>query len=496
MAFKELRGFLAALEAEGELKKINSEVDWDEEIGAIYQEAIIKKSPAILMTNIRDYKNTHGKKISMLNEANLKRVCIALDRPKDSAYKDLVNMWRTRIKTPIKPVLVSSGPCKEVIHKDREVDLLEFPVPRIHPLDGGRYILTWAMVITKDPETGWVNAGVYRGMVLDKNSIGVLYQKNQHWALHGAKYAKMGKPMPVAAVIGPEPVIMMTASTKCPPNISEYDIAGAIRQEPFELVKCETVDLEVPAAAEIVLEGEMSLDPSTFRLEGPFGEYPGHYTSLGPELRPVFKVNCITHREDPLFTIQVSGVVPAVSPELQGNLSSMVFVGFANTAFMLDYLEGLGIPGVVDYAAYGPGSAISIVSIRQQYYGHAKQIASALWVTPRNHDSKYVIVVDEDIDVRDLHKVMLAIGNRTQGGKSINIYKDTHGGELDPGIHPDEKKKRGGLSNYDRVLIDATWPYEWEAREEWGGLKHPPGCRSSEKMIAGVRDRWREFGLT
>lgn len=179
-------------------------------------------------------------------------------------------------------MLVSQGPCKEVIHKDGQVDLFEFPVPKLHPLDGGKYILTWHIIITKDPETSWVNVGIYRGMLQDKNSIGVLLASYAHWGAHAAKYRAMGKPMPVAACIGVDLVTMFVSTSASPFGASEYDVIGAVRGEPLELVEAETVDLEVPASAEIVLGGEISLDPATFRPEVPFGNIREIIQALEP----------------------------------------------------------------------------------------------------------------------------------------------------------------------------------------------------------------------
>lgn len=495
MAFKDLREYLNELEAKAELQRIKAEVDWDEEIGAIAQEALARQAPALLFEDIKDYKNTPGRRVSMLYDSSMRRVRIALGLPEDCPRTEMIKIWRERSKNLIKPMLLSTSPCKEVIKKGNEVNLFDFPTPKLHPKDGGRYILTCHLVITKDPETGWVNVGTYRGMMLDKNSIGMLYTVTQHWGQHGTKYRDMGKPMPIAVAIGVEPVTWMISISSCPEGVNEYDMIGAIRQEPLELVKCETIDMEVPAAAEIVLEGEMSFDPKDFRLEGPFGEYPGHYTALGAEPRPVFKVNCVTYRQNPILTSAIPGVSPSVSPELPGNQGDHASMGVANSAFTWDYLENVGVRGITGIASFGPAGGFTVVSINKQYYGHAQQVAAALWASSRAGSSKYVVVVDSDIDATDLNKVVLALCNRTAGGDSVIIYPGSFGGALDPAVHPDVKRKLGGLSRWDRVLIDATWPYEWEAREEWGWLKHPPACRTSEEMIGKVKNRWKEYGF-
>lgn len=495
MAYKDLRGFLKALQEKGEAAKVATEVDWNEEIGAIYQEAVFRRSPAPIFTNIKDYKNAHCTTMAMGFDANIKRICMALGLKEDASRSELIQLWRERCRKRLMPVIVSTGPCKEVIHRGQDVNLLEFPVPKLHPLDGGRYILTWHAFITKDPETGWVNVGTYRGMLLDKNSIGVLLTWSTNWGAHALKYRALGKPMPAAACIGVDMITMMASTTPSPYGVCEYEVAGAIRNEPLELVRAETVDLEVPANAEIVLEGEISLDPSTYKPEGPFGEYPGHYSQLGPEPRPVFKVNCVTHRKDPVFTASSPGMGPSVAPELPGIHGEHSYMAFIPAALTWNSLEDAGVRGIKGVANFGPSGAITIVSIEQQYYGHARQVANALWGTGRAEANKYVIIVDSDINVTDLHKVFLAIANRSQGSKGLQIMHDTEGGVLDPSVHPDVKKKLDGSARWDRILIDATWPFEWEARPEWGGLKHPPACRASESMIKKVRKRWQEFKL-
>lgn len=494
MAYKDFRAYLETLEKKGELARIKAQVDWDEEVGAIYQENIRRRGPTLLFENIKGYKDADGRKIAAHTVASMRRCCISLGIDEGTPREELINFWRERSRNLIKPMLVSTGPCKEVIHKGNDVNVLEFPAPKLHPLDGGRYLLTWYIMVTKDPETGWVNVGTYRGMVIDKNSIGMNYHTQTHWSVHGAKYLAMGKPMPVVAAIGIDPILMFLSTTPQPYGVCEYDIAGGIRKEPMELVKCETIDLEVPAGAEIVVEGEMSLEPSTFLPEGPFGEYPGHYSGLGAEPKPVFKVKCITHRKDPILTISSPGMDPGASPEIPGAWGTSPYMGFVGPALILDHFEKCNIYGVKNVASYSPGGQITCVSVKQPYYGYAKQIAAALW-SRMGRSSKYVIVVDDDIDVTDFHKVFIAIGNRAQGEKSISIFKDTPGADLDPASHPDVKRKLGGTAHNDRILIDATWPWEWQPREEWGGLRYPPPCRASKEMVAKVQKRWKQLGL-
>ena len=489
MPFTALREFLKKLESAGQLKRVQAEVHWDQEITAISQESLMRRGPALLFENIANYRKTHGKRVAVGMIESLERAKIAMELPPTASRRDMVQIWRERVAQPVPPKLVRTGPCKEVIEKGKDVDLLEFPVPKIHSRDGGRYLLTWCLVVTKDPENGWVNVGVYRGMVLDKSRIAVYYLPFQHWGLQGRKYRQKGKSMPVAAVIGVEPITNWVAATAVPSGACEYDIAGAIRGVPVELVKCETVDLEVPSTAEIVIEGEMSLDPAEFQPEGPFGEYVGHYVSINSRA-PVMKVKCVTHRKDPISTTRMVGVVsPSVVTE-QGT-----FLGISNDAFTLNELEARGIHGVREIRGAGPAGMITIVSLDQLYYGHAKEVALALWSLKAHYWRKIVIVVDSDVDITDLDKVMVAVATRTRPGQDILIFPGTPGGTLDPSNHPEVLRKTDGVGNWDRVLIDATWPMEWEPREEWGGLRHPPSCLATEEILQKVRRRWKEYGL-
>ncbi|MDY6862428.1 MAG: UbiD family decarboxylase [Thermodesulfobacteriota bacterium] len=492
MAFKDLREFLNLLEEKRELVRITEEVDWDEEIGALSQEAIFRKAPAFICENIRDAKDTPGKKLAMNYLCGWKRINLALGLPIDTPPREIVSFWKNRIKNPIKPVVIKDGPCKENIKKGEEVNLYDFPQPKLHSLDGGRYMLTWHLDITKDPDSEWVNCGLYRGMVLDRNSIGRLVVPVQHWAMHGRKYQAQGKKLPLAVSIGTDPVGVMVACAQFPTGVNEYDMWGAVRGEPVELVKCETLDLMVPAQSEIVLEGEIDLNPETFRLEGPFGEYPGYYSSVKPEKRPVFKVNCVTYRNDPILTSGQIGLGPNLVPADCDYMTAI-----SNVAQAWDHLERCGVEGIenVAFDLNSVGTVIYI-AIKKLYYGHAKQVAAALWGGNLSiYLGKYVIVVDSDIDVWDRGMVTSAICNRTFPGKDIVIYPGTFGGVLDPGTPVEIKQKVGGVGHWDRVLIDATWPFEWEAKEEWGGERHPLQCISSPVSLDKVRTKWEKYGF-
>lgn len=486
MAFLDLRQYLDVLESAGELHRIKSRVNWDSEIGAIAEESIRRRAGALLFENIQDYQNTHGKKLLINTHESPKRMALALGLPPDTPIMEIIKTCKQREKQLMKPRVVASGPCKEVIHMEGDVNLLEVPAPKLHSKDGGRYLQTYGGVVTKDPESDWTNVGIYRGMVHDATSMGFLWVPTQHWGIHGRKYKAMGKPMPMAVTIGAGALAAPTYYSYLPAGVCEYDLMGAFAQEPIELVRCETVDLLVPASSEIVLEGEMSLDPATFRKEGPFGEYPGYYTSVWAEPRPVFKVNCITHRKDPILQCQTPGMYPQ---------EPIPFLTLITSAQTWNRLESAGIEGVTGVFIEPAQPAVIYISIDSRYYGHSRQVAAALWGLGLNYTGKYVFITDSDVDITSAARVMAAVANRTQASKDLVIFPGTFGGPLDPSMDPEVKRRTGGLGSWDRVLIDATWPMDWEPREEWGGLRHPPACQAEPELAEKIRERWESYGI-
>ena len=491
--YEDLRSFLKLLEDKSELVRIKEPVNWDIEIGTISQESINQNGSAFVCENIKDHTDTLCKKLVMNYLGNWKRVALAMGMPENIPPAEMVREWRKRTRQFVKPVLVDSAPCKENIVRGKEVDLSQFPIPKLHTRDGGRYALTWHIVVTQDPDTQWTNVGTYRGMLLDKGHIGMLLVPIQNWGIHAGKYRSLNKPMPISIALGVDPLTTMTAATPYPVGVSEYDVIGALRGEPTQLVKCETNDLLVPARAEIVLEGEMSMDPSTFRMEGPFGEYPGYYSSLDSSPKPVFKVNCITFRNDPIYTSGLIGIGPHLKAADCDYMGAITL-----SAITWDQLDANQVPGIKDvWFDEDVWGTNVFVSIDKKYYGHAKQVAYAIWAAPSaNFIGKYVVVVDSDIDIHNPRKVLAAIANRTNPSQDIIMASHTNGGPLDPSVHPDMKLKTGFLGRWDRVFIDATWSDTWENRPEWGGINHPPSCLAEESDLKMVREKWERYGFT
>jgi len=489
MKSRDLRAWIASLEERNDLKRIAAEVDWDEEIGAITREVSSQDGPALLFENIKGHRDTLCRRLFTNGTGTRERVCRILGLSEATSYAEMVPIFKERFSRPVKPVEVSRGPVKENIVRGADVDLFQFPVPKWNPLDGGRYILTSASVVTMDPETRELNAGTYRGMIANRNTIGVLLAMTQGWGKHFSKYKNRDQEMPVAAVIGWDQSLFIAAST--PVSRPEYEVAGALRGAPVELVKCETSDLLVPASAEIVLEGFISPDPKTHVPEGPFSEYPGYYAGRTTPKHAI-RVECITFRDDPIFHGCLTGASPGRTNE------GTTWTPAAFSAMAWQYLEQAGVPNVTGVWR-GKWPELLRVQIRKSHRGHAQQVAAALWGCHLgNYAGKHLIVVDDDIDIHDWEAIEWALCYRVNAGLGdITTFPGTSGSMLDPSVPAAERDSvKYGHGKWSRVLIDATINWELEPQEQYGGNRYPPvGTAISPRMEQTLKRRWKEYGL-
>ena len=279
VAFGDLRGWIAALHAAGEIREIDAEVDWNIEIGTVMRLAQgTGDGPALMFNRIKDYgANARCRRIFGCGLSSYRRVAMMLGVPADTHPRDLVKLGRNVLSGAIPPKVVPTGTVKQNIVTGDAIDLYDLPSPWWNRLDGGRYLLTYGGCVTRDHDTGVMNVGIYRGMVASKNQIPILMWRAQHVGQHATSWERAGhKAMPIAVAIGWEPAFGFTGGAPVPKGVCEYDVMGAIRGAPVELVKCETVDLYVPASAEIVIEGYLELDPANYVMEGPFAEFTGY----------------------------------------------------------------------------------------------------------------------------------------------------------------------------------------------------------------------------
>ena len=495
MAYDDLRDWIKALDRAGELKRIRTEADPILEITEISDRVSKSKNKdqqgtiggkALLFENVKGHPDAQLL-INQFGSARRMRLALevdALDEIADRirAFMDVKSPQGFLDKVKMLPMLaemgkffpktVATGPCKEVIKRDN-FSLLDFPILQCWPKDGGRFI-TLPCVITRDPKTGKRNVGMYRMQIYDGHTTGMHWQRQKVAAEHyrdnirnaaanhiagqrpaaaavdimarssgGAMLAPGDRPagkMDVAVAIGTDPALTFSAIVPAPPDVEEFIIAGFLRQKPIELVKCETVDLEVPANAEIILEGYVNLDE--LRTEGPFGDHTGFY-SLEDEY-PVFHVTCVTHRKDPIYATTVVGKPPQED----------AWMGKAVERIFLPLMR-LTIPELVDLnmPIEGVFHNLMIVSIRKSYPGQARKVMNAVWSLGQAMFTKCIIVVDEDVNVQDIADVTLKVLNNIDPERDIQFTM----GPVDSLDHASR------LANYgSKMGIDATrkWPTE------------------------------------
>ncbi|MDP2646849.1 MAG: UbiD family decarboxylase, partial [Desulfobacterales bacterium] len=453
-----------------------------------------KNGPALLFENIKDYKDTRCTQLFTNGLGATKRLAMALNLPLDSGDRTIVETMKKRYAQRLDPILRDTGPVKENILTGKDIDLYQIPVPLWNYRDGGRYINTACSVVTRDPDTGMMNIGTYRGMLSQKHTIPVLIATTQHWGGHFAKYRRMGKEMPVAVVYGYDPALLILSTAQIThPDCSEYEITGALRGHPVELVKCETSDLLVPAAAEIVVEGKISADPATFEMEGPFAEYVGYYGGLAAP-KPVIRVECITHRNDPIMRGCVEGGTPA------GMAEPNFWMTHSKSAAVWNYLESLHIGEIMGVWSGTLGRCTNVkVQIRKTHRGQAKQVAWSIWGSHlANYTGKIVIVVDEDIDVFDENVVDWAIAYRVNAeAGDVQIGHGGIGSMLDPSIPLHMRNiVTYGQGTWSPVLIDATVDWNLKEEEQYDGKRLPPLASDiSKEMEQFVESRWKSYGL-
>ncbi|HOK46575.1 MAG TPA: menaquinone biosynthesis decarboxylase, partial [Bryobacteraceae bacterium] len=367
------------------------------------------------------------------------------------------------------PKSVSSGPCKEVIRRDN-FSLFDYPILKCWPEDAGRFI-TLPLVFSRHPETGKRNCGMYRMQIYDERTAGMHWQTHKHGAEHYRRLAKEGKKtrMDVAVAIGADPATMFSAILPLPPDVDEMLFAGFLRSRPVEMVKCETSDLEVPAAAEIVLEGYVEL--GELRREGPFGDHTGFY-SLADDY-PVFHVTCITQRKKPIYAATIVGP-PPMEDYYMGKAVERIFLP----------LMRLQLPEVRDMCmpAEGVFHNLLLVSIRKSYPGHARKVMHAIWGMGQAMFSKCIVVVDEDVDVQNVREVAWKALNNIDPQRDIEFVM----GPVDSLDHASR------LPNYgSKMGVDATrkWPEEGFTRP-W-----PEVIRMTPEVQRRVDELWKQAGL-
>ncbi len=470
----DLREFIRILDEKNELARIKHELSPILEITEITDRTVRSAGKALLFENVRGYN------IPVLTNAfgTMERMKIALRHERlEEIGEKLVSIISPGMKSLMDgvkevkkvgqimsffPKKVRSGSCKEVIMDPP--DLTKFPILKCWPGDAGRFI-TFPVVFTRDPETGFMNAGVYRMQVYDGKTTGMHWHIHKHGASH---FFKSEDRLEVAVAVGVDPAILYSATAPLPEGFNEMAFAGFIRGKRVRMVECETVGLEVPAHAEIVIEGYVKKDE--LRVEGPFGDHTGYYTP--PEKFPVFHVTTITHRENPVYHATVVGKPPQED----------AFLGKATERIFLPFLKML-FPEIVDinFPVEGGFHNLCIVSIKKRYPGHAKKVMMGLWGIEGTMLTKIIAVVDDDVDVHDISQVLWTILSRVDPERDVVIVPSAPTDVLD---HASKLPAFGS-----KMGIDATRKWKGEGlNREW-----PDEIEMDKEVKERINDIWREL---
>ena len=481
MAYKDLRDYISCLEKAGVLVRIGVPVDPHLEVTEIADRMVKRGGPALFFEQVKGssfplvinlFATPERMKTALGVEEleEIGREILDLVEPElpTSFMEKLRALPRLKRMADFIPRSVKTGPCKEVVLMDEDVNLLDLPVMKCWPLDGGPFI-TLPLVFTRDPETGARNCGMYRMQVFDGKTTGMHWHVHKDGARHYLKAERQGRPLEVAVALGCDPATIYSATAPLPPDMDEMLFAGFLRKSPVDMVKCETVDLEVPAQAEFVLEGYVN--PGERRTEGPFGDHTGYYSM--DDAYPVFHVTCITHRREAIYPSTIVGKPPMED----------CYIGKATERIFLPLVRKQ-MPEIVDVnlPVEGVFHNLAIVSIDKQYPGHARKVIHALWGLGQMMFTKMILVVDRWVDVHDWSEVIWRVGNNVDPKRDVVITE----GPVDVLNHAAPRPNYGG-----KMGVDAT--KKW--REEGFNREWPPDIEMSGEIRRLVDKRWKEYGL-
>jgi UbiD family decarboxylase len=472
LMFQDLREFLDKARELDEVTSID-QADWDLEIGAVTEIAAYEypQSSVLVFDDIPGYPHGHRVVTNFVNTERI--ISVVSGFAPDLKSMDLVRAFRDKLQQgfkPIPPAYQNNGPVLENTDSGDGVDLFKFPVPKWHKMDGGRYIGTGNLVVTQDPDNGWVNLGCYRVQALDKNTAAIFTAPGRHGDIIRRKYWDKGKSCPTAVVCGSEPLLFCVAGSSVPQGMGEYDYTGWLGNSAVKVLKGPSTGLPIPATSEIVLEGDWVPPSVETRSEGPFGEFTGYYAS-GARDEAVLRVKSVSYRNNPILL---------GAPPLVGRSSGFQRYFYSGLMWMELEQRLPGIKGVWIYTE-GGGRSITVISLKQQFAGHAKQALMIASAYATAEPWRFIIAVDDDIDPSNISEVLWAVGSRCDPGLSIDILRGCRGTPLDTMLTPESRRTRNYVHN--RGLVDACRPYHWIK-------EFPPTIKSSPEEMAVTREKW------
>jgi 4-hydroxy-3-polyprenylbenzoate decarboxylase len=487
MKYRDLREFIEQLEAQGELKRITASVDPKLEMTEIADRVLRAEGPALLFENPKGAStpvlaNLFGtprrvalgmgqESVEALREVG--RLLAYLKEPEPpKGFRDAFEKWPVlKNVLNMSPKVRRNAPCQEVVLEGDQVDLSQWPIQTCWPGDAGP-LITWGLTVTRGPDKERQNLGIYRQQVIGRNRVIMRWLAHRGGALDFRDWKKKhpGQPFPIAVVLGADPATILGAVTPVPDTLSEYAFAGLLRGGKTEVTKCVGSDLQVPAYAEIVLEGH--LHPDDMAEEGPFGDHTGYYNEV--DRFPVFTIDRITHRTNPIYHSTYTGKPPD-EPAVLGVALNEVFVPILQKQF----------PEIVDFYLPPEGCSyrMAIISIRKQYPGHAKRVMLGIWSFLRQFMyTKFVVVTDEDVNIRDWKEVIWAITTRMDPSRDTTLIDHT------PIDYLDFASPVSGLGS--KMGLDATSKWPGETTREWGRpIEQDPAVK------ARIDALWQDLGL-
>lgn len=493
MPYGSLRDFIAHLERENQLVRVSSPVSPVLDMTEIQTRLLAEKGPAVLFEHpIKDDGTPYGIPVLVNLFGTVERVAMGIERTSDQLRQVGETLAFLRQPEPpgglreaiaqlpllktvlaMKPKNVRTAPCQDIVLTGDEIDLNNLPIQTCWPGEPAP-LITWPLVVTKGPGTTRednFNLGIYRMQVLGKNKAIMRWLKHRGGAQHHARWKKeKPAPLPAAIVLGSDPGTIVAAVTPVPDSLSEYQFAGLLRGKKVELVDCKTVPIKVPANAEIVLEGTVSLDD--YAPEGPYGDHTGYYNAV--ESFPVFTISALTMRRDPIYLSTFTGRPPD-EPSVLGEALNEVFIPLIQQQF----------PEITDFWLPPEGCSyrIAVVAMKKTYPGHAKRVMLGVWSYLRQFMyTKFVIVVDDGIDVRDWTDVMWAVATKMDPARDMTVITDT------PIDYLDFASPVSGLGS--KVGLDATDKISPETTREWGQV-----IRMDQDVITRIDAIWDDLGL-
>src|SRR5579864_1295930 len=487
-----LREYLRELQQIGELVEVNHEVDWKLEIGAIIRRSYELNAPAPLFSNIKGIEKRFRVLgapggVSRQPELYLARVALSLGLRPEATGKEIVEVLVAARKVPgIQPKRVDSGPCKQNVWIGDDVDLLRFPTPLIHSGDGGRYFGTWATVVAQTPDKSWTNWGIARVMLLDRNRMTGIVHPLQHLGMIFGMWKAIGQDMPFAIFQGGPPFAPFVSGMPLPAHMSEVDYMGGYFGKPVEVVRCETVDLEVPATSEIVVEGHLSISETAD--EGPMGEYAGYLWPGPGTKRPVYKVTAVTYRNDPILPVVAAG-----EPIEEDHTAQ----GLPSAAELLAEFRENGIPATLAWVPFESAQHWMVVTVPRDWRNLTGNTAEELCRRIGTHmfeKSKYgavipkVLVMNDDIDATNTAEVVWAFATRCHPGSGEIHFNKESTSPLVAFLETSEKT----ASSTCKVVYNCLPPEDWGDRLPLRtSFAHNYPKELQEKVIAN----WKSYGF-